>query len=878
MKKSGIILLSILSGLALTGCRDNSSPSKSDTPNKPSVNSAQSVNSTQSVTPQVTLTGIKASVNKDHIEINETTELEVNALFSDGSSTPLAEKDLTIETDATFLSREGMTLKALKEGETKTKVTYQGKTDEITLNISHIKVKSVTLVEPVSDVLGIGDTMQLEYTLFPENAVAEGLSFSSSAPEVISVSEAGLLTAIKEGESTVTVSVKDESKEDAVLSSSLKFTVKSVPVTGIECADSLDLELGTPSRLSYTILPENATDKKVTFLSSDETIVSVDENGTMQALKEGSAKVTLKTSNEEIFKEVSVNVKTNYDLYFDTVKTRIEAGKDIEYRSVIGYDVLALTPTNYRTKKKEIKSKVYANGTDNAHILTETKLYKDGNDPFESTKSYKGIATIDNVDKFYEFKYDLLKNTMDNASASFINSNLDKNQKQSRLLYDSDFGFTSYGISEIALNFVTSSSFMGASSLSSLKKWSISDDKIVLTAKGKNPKTTSSIAYYDASLTMDFASTKAITKLSYSIKTYGKTALDANGALKPDAVTEDETSITIDATYGNRGADSDKEFTPEGLFFEAPTFIPEDGTLDENNVYHIPLERYSKKITIKDTVHPYATNKVDKVEIESVSDSTVLKDDSGYSSLEIKALKVGECTVTFKTSRGKTFNQKFIVDAPKPKSIDAYYKASGSSFSSYKESSSLSVAINTPVLISAKVFPSDASQAFTLTCADADVTITASEETYSGNTAYQVSCSKKGTYELVFKAGTIKRKRSINFYDPADLMSDDDIKTLLTSKPYSGDKYTMTFLSDGTFTMTGKDGNINGTYQVSASTIHFIVTSHDKNKLLEIKADQAMTIDDVKIGADWDKKTLKLALRSIYSEWSPCSLTLTQNA
>lgn len=878
MKKSGIILLSILSGLALTGCRDNSSLSKSNTPDKPSVNTTQSVNSAQSVTPQVTLTSIKASVSKDHIEVNETTELEVNALFSDGSSTPLAEKDLTIETDAAFLSREGMTLKALKEGETKIKVTYQGKTDEVTLNISHIMVKSITLVDPVSDVLGIGDTLQLEYTLFPENAVAEGLSFSSSAPEVISISEAGLLTAIKEGESTVTVSVKDESKENAVLSSSMKFTVKSVPVTGIECSGSLDLEIGTSSKLSYTILPENATDKKVTFLSSDETVVSVDESGTLQALKEGSAKVTLKTSNEEIFKEVTVNVKTNYDLYFDTVKTRIEAGKDVEYRSVIGYDVLALTPTNYRAKKKEIKSKVYANGTENAHILTETKLYKDGNDPFESTKDYKGIATIDNIEKYYEFKYDLKENTMDSASAYFITSNLDTYQKQSRLLHDADFGFTSYGVSEIALNFVTSSSFMGASNLASLKKWSISDDKIVLTAKGKNPKTTSSIAYYDASLTLDFASTKAITKLSYSMKTYGKTALDENGVLKPDAVTDDETSITIDATYGNRTADPDKEFTPEGLFFEAPTFIPEDGTLDENNVYHIPLERYSKDITIKDTVHPYATNKIDKVEIESVSDETVLKDDSGYSTLEIKALKIGECTVTFKTSRGKTFTQKFIVDAPKPTSIDPYYKTSGGSFKSYYTSTTLSVAINTPVLISAKVFPSDASQEFTLTCVDADVNITTSTETYSGNTAYQVSCSKKGTYELVFKAGTIEKKRSINFYDPADLMSDDDIKTLLTSKPYSGDNYILTFLSDGTFTMTGKDGNINGTYTVESSTIHFTVTSHDANKQLEIKADQEMKILDVKLGIDWDKKTLKLTLSSIYSTWVTCPLTLTQNA
>ena len=60
---------------------------------------------------------------------------------------------------------------------------------------------------------------------------------------------------------------------------------------------SLTLEVGKSEQLKVTINPSNATDKKITWSSSNESIVTVDENGNVKAIKVGNAEVTATTSN-----------------------------------------------------------------------------------------------------------------------------------------------------------------------------------------------------------------------------------------------------------------------------------------------------------------------------------------------------------------------------------------------------------------------------------------------------------------------------------------------------------------------------------------------------------------------------------------------------
>lgn len=73
------------------------------------------------------------------------------------------------------------------------------------------------------------------------------------------------------------------------------------PVTKVE-AVTLDkttalMKVGEELQLNATVAPENATDKEVIWYSGDETIATVDEDGKVTALKEGSTTITAEAND-----------------------------------------------------------------------------------------------------------------------------------------------------------------------------------------------------------------------------------------------------------------------------------------------------------------------------------------------------------------------------------------------------------------------------------------------------------------------------------------------------------------------------------------------------------------------------------------------------
>lgn len=847
----------------------------------PSVSTVTSESKKSSISQERTLTELEVSFDKDGISIGEKATLSVKACYSNGDKTSLGEDDVEIVLDGDSLSREGFVFTGVKEGETSVQVSYQGKTKTVSLIVDHIKVLSLSLTEPLSTTLSVGNTLQLEYSFYPENAKIVDLQFASSAPDVLSVDETGLVSALKEGEARISVSCLDENKTGNRISSSLDFTVSVIHVTGVESDEDFLLEEGTTKKLGYKVLPSDASDKSVTFSSSAPEVVQVAEDGTLTALKSGSATITVTTVDGGFTAKTVVTVKSNFDLKLDSVKEKIEKGRDYEYRSVLSYEEDYSNPNSYRSKKKKVSSKVYSNGTDYAHIVTEKKIYKDSNDPIEDTKSYCGINEDDN--KYYTFTYDNLEKKMDEAYSYFTNSSLQDYQNKSRLFYDSDLGSSSYGLASISQNLLTSSSYFGRSALSALKMWTIEDNKITLTAKGEDTSASLySTCYYDVSLTMEFNSANAITKLEYTNKEYDRNGYDMTShSLKADAVPEEDISLVLKATYGNRTADTDTEFAPTGLYFSSPEFVPdENAEKDDEGHYKIRIGS-STEIVPVDSIHPYATNKIDKITVKSIDNTDVLKDDSTYSRIELKGLKKGTATVTFVNSKNQEFTQTFAVVPPNPTSMDVRYRTDPSaSFSYCSSSTEIKSQINSSVQFTASVYPSGADQDFSLTCSDSAIVITKETDFYQDtHPIYSVTSAKAGTYELVFKAGTYEKKYNVTFTDPKESLTDEKAKQLLTEKTYtsSASGYTLTFKEDSTFEMLGSDGNMYGTYSINSLKLSLVVTSHDKDKYFEVDSTASITIKEVALDSDWDGKSLKFLVICPMSDYYSRSLDFTKN-
>lgn len=135
------------------------------------------------------------------------------------------------------------------------------------------------------------------------------------------------LTAILDGlkpntEYSVQVSATDGTDESA-LSTAVKFNTSTVPATGITLnVTTKQMVKGTTFQLTGTIAPANATDKTITWISSDSTTAKVSTTGLVTALKTGTVKITAKTVNgltADCTLTITTNLKAPTDLTVSAV-------------------------------------------------------------------------------------------------------------------------------------------------------------------------------------------------------------------------------------------------------------------------------------------------------------------------------------------------------------------------------------------------------------------------------------------------------------------------------------------------------------------------------------------------------------------------------
>lgn len=159
--------------------------------------------------------------------------------------------------------------------------------------IDPVLISSMKIVDPDGNEEGkahVGGTLQLKAVIEPENASFQDLVWSSSDENIASVDENGLVSLKKVGSADITAVAGSSSIDKTV--AVYKLTVDAVNVTSITVApETVSVVEGKTVQLEAVILPENASIKKVTWLSSDKSVALVDENGLVTALKPGMVKV-----------------------------------------------------------------------------------------------------------------------------------------------------------------------------------------------------------------------------------------------------------------------------------------------------------------------------------------------------------------------------------------------------------------------------------------------------------------------------------------------------------------------------------------------------------------------------------------------------------
>jgi len=152
----------------------------------------------------------------------------------------------------------------------------------------------------------VGNTETLIATILPTNATDKSLTWNSSNASSATVDSQGKVTAKKAGTAIITASTTDGSN----LSATCEVTVIQ-PVTGISLnKNSLELIVGTSEKLLATIYPNDASNKKVIWSSSNNNIASVDSNGSVTAKSNGKVIITATSEDGSFYDTCEVTVKT----------------------------------------------------------------------------------------------------------------------------------------------------------------------------------------------------------------------------------------------------------------------------------------------------------------------------------------------------------------------------------------------------------------------------------------------------------------------------------------------------------------------------------------------------------------------------------------
>ena len=187
-------------------------------------------------------------------------------------------------------------------------------TAEVALSSKDGKITANKTIEVVVTPTGItttdaltltaGEAATLETAVAPDDSTHVSILYTSSDDAVATVSGAGEVTAVAAGDATITAAV-----DGTALSAACKVTV-------LPAIESLELNYTTLSlrpkgtaQLTYTVAPEEALSDNITYTSSDETVATVDAEGNVTAVADGTATITVDVNGVTAECEVTVSTK-----------------------------------------------------------------------------------------------------------------------------------------------------------------------------------------------------------------------------------------------------------------------------------------------------------------------------------------------------------------------------------------------------------------------------------------------------------------------------------------------------------------------------------------------------------------------------------------
>ena len=340
---------------------------------------ALSVNSCKNKETEILVTGVKVSTPTLTINEGETATISFTVEPSNASNKGVS--FTSSDTSVVTVDENGV-VTAVGPGTATITITTKDGSYTATVTVT-VKGKSVAVSGVSLDIVEVtikeGDSVTLTATVKPDDAADKSVSWSSSDDAVASVAD-GVVTGVKAGSATITVKTNDGGK---TATCAVTVEAKAVAVESVSLDKSeLSLEVGEEATLTATVKPADATDKEVSWSSSDPSVATVDEGGKVVAKAPGTTAVTVTTKDGAKSASCAVTVKAKgvavESVSLDKSELTLIVGEDATLKATVKPDDATDKSVSWASDKEAVATvdeggKVSAKAEGEATITVTTK-------------------------------------------------------------------------------------------------------------------------------------------------------------------------------------------------------------------------------------------------------------------------------------------------------------------------------------------------------------------------------------------------------------------------------------------------------------------------------------------------------------------------
>lgn len=264
-----------------------------------------------------------------------------------------------------------------------------------------IKLEKIEIIAE-QNTLEVGEKVELKVKYYPDNADFYDYTIESSNNDIINVENNNVIEGINKGNATVKVTCNGkEAKED------INVMIKAKEINLQE--DEKNIRIGEKYQIVAKVIPEDASNTNLKYLSENEEIATVNELGEIEGIKEGETTIRIFNQSEEVENTIKITVLKNPVEKIEIDDSNVEIGKNERY-------ILTATVTPNTATYKEVKWK-----SNNENILT---IDENGIIKTKGIGKTSVVAITDNGDKQGECIFNIVNNPKDTYQ---LKDNLVKN-------------------------------------------------------------------------------------------------------------------------------------------------------------------------------------------------------------------------------------------------------------------------------------------------------------------------------------------------------------------------------------------------------------------------------------------------------------------